>query len=386
MFASVHSDRASRVLVSQSDGAAGLAGEDGSPVLEAIPLPEGSRLVALPREALAIGRDGRAHAFGRDRLALGALLPRGYVRLLCPAYRDDPSVAALEALPYAAVAAGPEGEPFVAAARLGDGGSSSRTGRPALRSHPSNALARQLGRCARDNACAAAAVALGGAELPVPLGAPPAERPVANVALRSGYDGAPHESPAFRPSAREIVEIALAHLTAGGGPVSFGRACDGEPLARGRVIEECAGAIRDKVAGADLHIETAGGDPVALRRCVEAGVGSVTIRLGSARGDTYERLHGSIAHRWSDVRASLTVAAERARLTVALLLLPGLTDRPEEIDAISTLLGELPGGQLELRDLGCDPLRTVARFPRGRAAGMRALLDRLAEADHFHVP
>ena len=387
MYASVHADRSARVLVSRDHGAAGLDGAAAVAVAEAIPLPVGTRLITLSREGIALGRDGRARPLGRDRLALGAILPRGHVRLLVPAYGDDAAAPPLDPLPYAAVAAGPDGEPLAAAAKVGSVDADIPRGGAAIRALPSNALARQLARCARDNACVAAASPLGRGELAVPIGAPPAERPRLPIALRSGYRGTPVEPPAFRPSAREISEIALAHLEAGGGPIAFGRACDGEPLSRVRVIQDATSAIRDRAPGATVHLETAGSDAGALRRALDAGVTSVTVRIGSARSETYDRLHGPVAHRWSDVRASMQTAVERgARLTIALLVLPGLTDRPNEMDELATLLGELPGGSIELRDLGCDPVRTLAQLPGASGAGMRSFLDRLAEADHFRVP
>jgi len=388
VYASVHADRSARVLVSRDHGAAGMDGSDPRGISDAIPLPDGTRLITLDREATAIGRNGRPRPLGRDRLALGAILPRGHVRLLFPAYVDDGAAAPLDRLPYAAVAAGQDGEPLVAAAKVGTATAGPEPGgADALRTHPSNALARQLARCARDNACVGARAPIGNGELPVPLGAPAAERPRVPVALRSGYEGTPTERPAFQPSAREIVDVAITHLTAGGGPIAFGRACDGEPLARVRVIRDAAAAIRERVPGATVHLETAGTDATALRRAIASGVNSVTVRLGSAVSATYDRLHGPVSHRWSDVRACLEAAAElRVRLTVALLVLPGLTDRPVETEAIAELLDALPGGALELRDLGCDPLRALAAFPAVPAAGMRTLLGRLAAVEHFRVP
>ena len=106
----------------------------------------------------------------------------------------------------------------------------------------------------------------------------------------------------------------------------------------------------------------------------------------SARADNYERLHRPTSHRWSDVRATLQVATQkRLAIGVALLVLPGVTDRAEEVDAIVALLGELPGGRIELRDLGADPLRVVASLAPVRSLGVRALLERIAEADHFQM-
>jgi hypothetical protein len=388
VYASVHADRASRVLVSRDHQAAALGRDGATAVSDAIPLPAGTRLIAMPRDAIAIGRDGRPRPLGRDRLALGAILPTGYVRLASPAYRDDPGAAPLEPLAYTAVAAGPDGEPLVAAAATGETSEATAHGGAAgaLRTHPANALARQLARCARENACVAAAAGLGRGALPAVLGAPPAERPSLPVALRSGYAGGVKEPASFTPTSDEIADVAADHLERGGTSVAFGRACDGEPLMRVRVLEEAVRAIRDRRPDAVVHLETCGSDTSALRRAIDAGVASVTVRIGSTRGVTYDRLHGPTAHRWTDVQASVRAVAEGgARLTIALLLLPGLTDRADEVDALMALLGDLPGGTLDLRDLGCDPLRVLAAFPGGAAGGTRAFLARLADADHFPI-
>lgn len=388
MYASVHTDRGGRLLVSNDHGAAGMDGPTATVMTAALPLPEGSRLVPLPRDATAMGRSGRIRALGPGRLALAALLPHGYTRLLFPAYRDDADASPLDPLPYAAVGAVADGDLVVAAARTGSAAADETgTGPPrstAIHEHPASSLARQLARCARDHACVAAQAGLGRGDLPIPLGAPPAEAPRAPVDLRSGYAGTPLERAAFRPTAAEIAALAVDHLARGGTGIAFGRACDGEPLVRIRVLDAAVAEVRERAPNALIHLETSGSDPDALRRALDAGVTSVTVRLGSARPETYEALHAPTAHRWSDVRACLQLVADRrVAMVIALLVLPGVTDRPAEIDAIVSLLGDLPGGRLDLRDLGADPLRTLAVLPRGRAAGVSALLGRLAESDHF---
>lgn len=394
MYVSVHTDRSGRVFVSDDHRAAGSDGARAIDLTEAVPIPRGTRLLPIDREAEGLDRAGRPRALGRGRLALAAILPPGHARLLFPAYRDDRAARDLDPLAYAAVAADERGDLVVAAAMLApapvaatEGGAAHDTIHDtvdALRSHPANSLARQLARCAREHACRAARASSTGGDLPIPLGAPPAERPRLPVALRSGYAGSPSEPAAFQPTASEIEEVAVDHLSRGGRSASFGRACDGEPLLALRVMEEAIARIRARSAAVAIHLETTGADAVALRRAIDAGLSSVTVRLGSARPETYELLHGPVAHRWTDVRASLQLVAERGiGLGIALLVLPGVTDRAAELDAIAALLGELPGGTLELRDLGADPARALAGFPRARPLGVRALLARLAEADHF---
>ena len=216
---------------------------------------------------------------------------------------------------------------------------------------------------------------------PVPIGALTAEQPLLPIALRSGYPGAPTEQAALHPTADEILQLVTPEVTR----VTFGRACDGDPLLALRPMEEAVSLVRARHPSVDIHVETTGCSTATLRRLIEAGVTGVTIRFASAMPDTYRALHGPVAHEWTDVRASIALAAERARLTLALLVLPGVTDRPAESDAIVGLVGDLPGGALELRDLGADPRRTVAGLPRGKPRGIRSLIDRLGEADHFEL-
>lgn len=386
MYAAVHGDRHGRVYVSEGHSAAGIGGPEARPLAETIALPEGARLVPLPREASAFGRNGRIRGQGAGRLALGAVLPAGHVRLLAPSYRDDRAAVDLEPLPYCAVGARPDGELVVAARAVGPPARQAPAPAgwtAALRERPSNALVRQLARCARENGCVAAQTGLGRGLLPVPLGAAPAEAPRLPLAIRSAYPGTPHERAALRPTAAEIAELGADHLGRGGSGVAFGRACDGEPLGAIRVLE--AAVARLRAPGVEVLVETSGSDPAALRRAIDAGVTAVTVRIASARRETYELLHGPVAHGWSEVRASLRLAAEHRLLTLALLVLPGLSDTPAEMEALLALIAELPGGRLELRDLGADHVRTLAALPHAPAAGLGTLLDRLGEADHFRL-
>jgi hypothetical protein len=122
--------------------------------------------------------------------------------------------------------------------------------------------------------------------------------------------------------------------------------------------------------------------PSALRRLAAAGLDAVTVRLASARADTYETLHRPEGYRFVDVRASLRVAAEQ-RLATGLLIpvLPGVFDRTEEIAALIDLAGELrEGSAILLRDLAADPLRALT-LVKGRETriGVSRALERLRE-------
>lgn len=387
MFSAVHSDRSGRVYVSADWGACAF---DGARTLEldtAIPLPDGATLVPLAREAEGLDRLGRARPIGTSRWALGAVLPPGFTRTLHPAYRDEAlRESPLPPLPTAAVCADGSGALYVAAVPTSPAASEGAPGAQPLgtgaQARPGNRLARQLARCARDHACAGARSALRGEGIAaLPVSARSNESPPPVVAPRARPDASPRESAAFRPSGAEIAEIAVAHLSSGGAAVSFGRACEGEPLAAVRLLEDAIARIRQEAPEARIHIETNGSSASALRRLIEAGLGEVTIRLASARADTYDALHGPIRYRYTDVRASIAMAREAgAKVELLVLALPGLTDRPSELDALGALAGDA-GVTVALRDLGADARRAIALVPNAeRPLGMDAAIARLLEA------
>ena len=378
MLSAVHTDRTGRVFVSAECTAAGSDGVATVPLERGIPLPADARLVPLAREAEGLDRHGRVRGLGRDRWALGAVLPPGHLRTLHPAYRvgaepltsepcaavgadEHGSLVAAALVIDAEAVAQPVTEPAALAARIA----------AALREDSGNRLLRQLARCARESACAdARAIFLGAGTGALPV-APAA---TAALATRRGIERAgPAEPAAFRPSAEEIAAVAIRHLERGAGMVSFGRACDGEPLASVRLVEDAIARIRAATRRGTIHLETDGTHPQALRRVLSAGLDAVTVRLEE----------GSAGSR----RESLLVAAGAgAALSVAVLACPGRTDAPEALAALQALLGALPGGLLILRD-GADDPRSDAR-PAGAGApiGIAAAIERLArDAPHFRT-
>ena len=164
--------------------------------------------------------------------------------------------------------------------------------------------------------------------------------------------------------------------------MSFGRACEGEPLLAARLVEDSIRLIRAATRSGTIHLETNGSVPAALRRLAATGLDAVTIRIASARADTYEALQRPEGYRFADVRASLRIAAELPLATSLLIpVLPGIFDRAEEIGALVGLAGELrEGSAILLRDLAADPLRALALM-KGRepSIGVARALERLRE-------
>ncbi|HET8568710.1 MAG TPA: radical SAM protein [Candidatus Limnocylindria bacterium] len=380
MFA-VHADRSGRVVVANDRTAAGWNGLRDVPLEPVVPLPEGSELVPLPRDACAFDRGGRVRPLAAGRLALGALLPPGYLRALHPSYVDTDALAPLEPRSYAAVGADDRGALHVAAVRYPErvpAVAAEADARPG-----SDRASRQAVRCARANSCLEARAVLGHRGVgALPFAAPVAERPDAALAMAGPCSARVRERASIEASAEEIAALALAHLRGGGSAVAFGRSCDGEPLASARTIESAVARVREGLPQAHVSVETLGTSASKLTRLARAGVADVTVRLASARRDTHERIHRPVGWGFADLRASISAAREAGlRLSLAVLVLPGLTDRPSELDAIAELAQDA-GARVELRDLGADPQRALALVRTGEAPlGIGVLVARLAGAE-----
>lgn len=370
------------------------------PFADAVRLPPGATVLHIEREAETLDRSLRARRVGAGRLAVAAILPAGHLRTQVPAYADAPDKPDLTPRAYTAVAADDAGDLVVAAVLIDRDPTHDVDAYPkgeiaaklneALRSRPADRLMRQLARCAREYGCRAAANAFYGRwECALPIAAPVNEHPPASIAPRLDGEADPREPAAFHPTAEEVAGLAAQHVAAGGTLLSLGRACEGEPLMAARLVEDAIRLIRDATRSGTIHLETNGSAPAALRRLAITGLDAVTIRLVSARADTYETLHRPEGYRFADVRASLRVAAEQ-RLATSLLIpvLPGVFDRTGEIEALVEVAGELPeGSAVLLRDLAADPLRAVAAV-RGRDTnvGVAHALERLRdELPHLRV-
>ena len=396
----VHTNRNGDVFVGEAYAAAAFDGREERPLRaeDTIALPAGATLMALDsRRAQALDARGRLRTLGRDRWSLSALLPTGYTRTLYPAYVDDQAQPDLPLFGYAAIGM-LDGDLRVAAiatdpAREWD---PSQFNTPELRSrvndalgrHPSNRMLRQLARCAREYGCYTAQnVFYGRWEAALPVSPACNARCVGCISLQEGETAAPQERFKLTPTAEEIAEVAIEHLEQRDGyMVSFGQGCEGEPLLAARTIAAAIEKVRARTPRGIVHLNTNASLPTQLRRLIDAGLQSIRVSTISALPRTYEAYYRPSGYGWSDVRSSLHLAAERDLLiNFNLLVLPGLTDRPEEIEAFVALMRELPPGVVQLRNLNADPKRALAVFePPRRLVGIPAMLERYrAEAPHF---
>lgn len=419
-------DKAIKLLYATADGVLyedpdlAAAGWDGARVVplddaNTIPLPEGADLMLLPGRAAvawdpAAGRplpDIAARRGAEPLFAVAATLPAGYTRTLLPAYRTVAGAPRLPLFGYTAVGIR-DGE-FYAAALATD---EAYRWNPALyndrtlprrikalkKRFPENRLVGHLAHCALEYHCLTAQNLFYGrweAGLPV--------APACNAAclgcLSQQPEGgcpSPQERIAFVPTVEEVAALGAMHLAEGIEPIiSFGQGCEGEPLTQGRLLAEAVAAVRARTDRGTVNLNTNGLDTAALRAVAAAGLDSVRVSLISAREETYRSYHRPRAFTLDDVRRSLAAAKELGvYVSLNLLVMPGLTDRPEETAALEALLDEGTVDMVQLRNLNVDPAALFSALPgrRGELLGIPALVERLrarpglAVGNYTHAP
>jgi pyruvate-formate lyase-activating enzyme len=381
------------------------------PLGKALPLPPGGGLCVLPGRR-PIGVDPVTGSLtvlqevkvGRRRIvpvAVGATLPPGYTRTLLPAAARPP-LATIETSPvlpqWAYTAAGWSGEgPVVHALRT------DRRGHWDPRSHSTpdlsarvealvetgNPIYRQLSRCALEWRCFTAQNTFYGRD----EGAIPSSSSCNAACIgclsesEAGLPPSSHERIARAPSAEEMADLAVRHLTTATGRVmvSFGQGCEGEPLTRWKEIAKAIRLIRARTRRGSIHANTNGSLPEALGALVDAGLDSIRVSLNSASPDLYEAYYRPRGYGLADVVRSIRLARRRGTyVALNLLTFPGVTDREGEASRLATLVRTTGVEQVQTRPLAIDPDLYMAlareRGGRGPALGIPALIRALQRA------
>ena len=356
-------------------------------------------------ERQALGRrpgKGSIEPIADGALAVAAVLPVGYLRLLFPAYAPTGRLPppTLPLYGYAAVAE-LDGEVVVAAARSDDyspwtGPRPSRDRLAAAVEQGQRQMSRsrviaQLSVCALQHNCLTAQnTFLRRFEGALPTSAACNADCLGCISLQTD-SGAPTPQPRMprAPTAEDLIEVGSYHLEGARergeeGMVSFGQGCEGEPLLREWALRPVARELRRRYPGSTVHINTNGSRPAALQRLIRAGANSCRISVFSFRQELFSAYYRPRGYAIDDVLACARVARQSgAQLTINLLTFPGVSDNPEEVALTSRTLRDLEVEQLQLRSLNADPLWLLSRLP-DLAEGIG--LERLVETLRREVP
>ncbi len=375
-------------------------------VEDLIPLPSGSELFVLP-DRRPVGFDEDAGSFkeletvpgrsGEPARAVAAFASPGWTLSYTTAYREGPSVQPLPLFAYGAVCWYRD-QFHVAAVRVDrdrrqdlrlmdpqaiqDGADHMRT------VYPDNRLIQQVTRCALEYGCPAARnFFLQRREAPLPTS------PVCNAECLGCISLPPRDNiPATQPrltvapNAAEIAEAALHHLTNVRQPiVSFGQGCEGEPLMHGDVLVQAVHTIRASTSRGTINLNTNGSRPEMVSVLADAGLNAMRVSLNSAQSRFYEAYYQPKHYRFNDVVESIRVAKRKGvHVSINYLTLPGLTDTPAELTALTELVATTGLDMIQWRNLNIDPLWYVrllnlSSADTAGAMGLRALLRRVHE-------
>ncbi|HVA92442.1 MAG TPA: radical SAM protein [Chloroflexota bacterium] len=399
-----------RLLYARPDGTllehpslrpAGQSFQTVRPLTALRPLPAGSTLCQMPG-CTAQGYDARGVMRtlrpGQD-LAVGALLPTGYARLLLPAYQKSAGAEALPLFGYAAVAA-VDGELHAAYVPIDAPGTWNPTDystqdldarvRERLGQEPENGLLAQLARCALEYRCYTAQnVFYGRWEGALPASPTCSAQCVGCISEQLGDTPSPQQRLTISPSAQALADLAVAHLSGGPGRmISFGQGCEGDPLNRWRVLAQAVRIIREHVpkehpCAGIVNINTNAWHTKGLGALIDAGLERIRVSTFSAVEAHYTAYYQPRGYTAADVRRSIRLCAGAGlRVALNLLVFPGYTDTEGEIEALMELIQSEGVHEVQVRTLNIDRemLKAAVPDPQGQELGIPALIAALRAA------
>jgi pyruvate-formate lyase-activating enzyme len=385
-----------------------MAGMNGSvPMIpeevELIPIPEDSRLFTMPSMP-PVAWDPRRKSFvtvdtvreGKRTTriqAVSAFMAPGYMRTLLPACDYSVKKSQLPLWSYTAAGWDEERECFVVAASRVDSNSNwnpvnydDRTLDPLvrrmLREMPHNRLLEQLSRCALDYHCFAAKnLFYRRWEAPLPTS------PLCNSACLGCISLQPaeccpanHERISFVPTPEELCEIAVPHLEqAEQAIVSYGQGCEGDPILQADTIAEATRRMKRGTSRGTINFNSNGSLPDRISLLCDSGMDSFRFSMNSVREEFYNRYYRPKGYTFADVMRSVRIARENGRFTmINYLVSPGVSDAPEEVEALLKFVAETGIDMIQMRNLSIDPEYYNREMGvNGKGIGMYRLLQRL---------
>ena len=380
--------------------ATGRSGWDAMPVDEAdwILLPEGGSLYELPgRRGIGIDVISGEMRLCDKGWAVAAFIPPAHTGLYLAAYETGKDAPTLPLFCYTAAGWLDEGF-YVPAVRIesdirqesaGYSKTKIETGaQHLLKSYPHNRLVRHLmENCCNTYHCPAARnLSLGRWECPVPVS------PACNANCIGCISFQPQEETihstqdrlSFRPTAEEIVEFTVPHLQTAPYPiVSFGQGCEGEPLLMWETIREAITEIRKHTQRGSININTNGSKPASVQALCDAGLNSIRVSMNSAQKHIYEAYYRPNNYVFEDIVESLRVMRSSGGWTsINYFVFPGITDSPEEYEALRKLIQTTDLRMIQWRNFNIDPdwyMGKIGYSDSGEAMGIGNLMDLLRQ-------
>ena len=355
-------------------------------------LPDGAELMYLPARTALMNRGGRTESLATSLYAVAAMLPAGYTRTYLPAFSRQKEAPLLPLYGYTAAALYKD-EIVVAAVKTSDNAKwhPRKYNTPGLankiaavkRDLGEGRLVSHLAHCSLEwHCCTAQNLFYRRWECGIPVSPACNAHCLGCISLQpSECCPSPQGRIAFRPTAGEIAAIGAYHLTvAPDAIVSFGQGCEGEPSLAADTISEAISLMRRTTARGIINMNTNAGYTDGIRQIVDAGLDSMRVSMISALHDSHQAYYRA-DYNPDDVADSILYARKKGvRVSLNMLLFPGVNDRPEACAAWISFLRRTGVTTLPLRNLNIDPdwLLEVMPPAKDRPMGVHKFLANLA--------
>ncbi|HQU71112.1 MAG: hypothetical protein KDI06_17195 [Calditrichaeota bacterium] len=149
------------------------------------------------------------------------------------------------------------------------------------------------------------------------------------------------------------IDRAVSHLNnAANGAVRFVT----ENRSHAGQITEIVAAIREQTSEGIIQIDSNAGNADIARQWCAAGADRLRVRINSAQESFYNRYFAELGYTFPDLIQTLEgIAAAHKETEIAYLVFPGLTDHPDELSAITELVGTINPNRVVLENMAIDP-------------------------------
>lgn len=248
---------------------------------------------------------------------------------------------------------------------------------------PGNPVLEQLKDCALNyRCCCAQNMFYGRWEAAVPMA------PACNAACLgclskdAEWDApTPQKRLKFSPDSDAIGRVIAGHLGRAEEPMaSFGQGCEGEPTLSGDALVDGVAKARAHVTTGIIHVNTNGSKPAVIARAAAAGINSIRISVNSFDERLFKAYYRPKDYGLDQLLTSLRTARDAGLYKcINLLIWPGWTDTPEELERLSALASDGLLDMIQLRNLCVDPAYYKKLLPPrdGPVLGTRELVEEL---------
>lgn len=224
---------------------------------------------------------------------------------------------------------------------------------------PENRLREHIEKCALEYGCPAAKnFFLGRYEAPLPTSGSCNARCAGCISLQKDtVISSPQDRISFTPTPDEIAQIAVHHIQkVKKSIVSFGQGCEGDPLMAAHVIEPALKKIRSITKDGTINMNTNASKPDVIEGLLDAGLDSIRVSMNSFRRSSYHAYFRPVSYSFEDVLESVDIAAKKGKfISINYLNCPGITDTPEEVEALLEFLDHHNVHLIQWRNLNFDP-------------------------------